>query len=93
MNKHRALSLILLTILVAGMGSQGISSEFEEYRKDQKKSMAEFTQGQEQAFGNFYKEQLKAFFADLDKYRDELSTLLTEKFQLVPAMWQAPDAA
>lgn len=40
-----------------------------------------------------FKEQLKAFFADLDKYRDELSTLLTEKFQLVPAIWQAPDAA
>lgn len=40
-----------------------------------------------------FKEQLKAFFADLDKYRDELSTLLTEKFQLVPAIWQAPDVA
>lgn len=63
MNRHKALSLILLMILVAGMGSQGISSEFEEYRKTQKKSMAEFTQGQEQAFGNFYKEQLKAFEA------------------------------
>jgi len=44
------------------------------------------------AFAEF-KEQLNAFFADLDKYRDELSTLLTEKFQLVPAVWQAPDVA
>jgi transposase len=40
-----------------------------------------------------FKEQLNAFFADLDKYRDELSTLLTEKFQLVPAIWQAPNVA
>ena len=40
-----------------------------------------------------FKEQLDEFFANLDKYRDELATLLTEKFELIPSVWQAPDAA
>jgi len=40
-----------------------------------------------------FKKQLDDFFANLDKYRDELTTLLTEKFELVPAVWQAPDVA
>jgi transposase len=38
-------------------------------------------------------EKVDAFFANLDQYRDELSTLLTEKFELIPSVWQAPDAA
>jgi transposase len=40
-----------------------------------------------------FKAQLNAFFANLDNYRDQLATLLTEKFELVPSVWQAPDAA
>jgi transposase len=40
-----------------------------------------------------FKAQLNAFFANLDKYRDELATLLAEKFELVPSVWQAPDVA
>ena len=40
-----------------------------------------------------FKTQLDDFFADLDKYRNELVTLLTEKFELVPSVWQAPDVA
>jgi len=40
-----------------------------------------------------FKKQLDKFFTSLDKYRNELSTLLTEKFELVPSVWRAPDAA
>jgi transposase len=40
-----------------------------------------------------FREQVDAFFANLDQYKDELSTLLTEKFELVPAVWQAPNVA
>ena len=40
-----------------------------------------------------FKKLLDDFFANLDKYRDELATLLTEKFELVPPVWQAPDVA
>lgn len=40
-----------------------------------------------------FKKQLDDFFANLDKYRDELATLLTEKFELLPAVWQTPDVA
>jgi transposase len=37
-----------------------------------------------------FKTQLDGFFASLDKYRNELATLLTENFELVPSVWQAP---
>lgn len=37
-----------------------------------------------------FKRQLDKFFASLDQYRDKLTTLLTEKFELVPSVWQAP---
>ncbi len=40
-----------------------------------------------------FRKQLDDFFANLDKYRDDLATLLTEKFELVPSVWQAPDVA
>lgn len=40
-----------------------------------------------------FKKQLDEFFADLSKYRDELVTLLTENFKLVPSVWQAPQTA
>lgn len=40
-----------------------------------------------------FKSQLDDFFAGLDKYRNELATLLTENFELVPSVWQAPDVA
>jgi len=40
-----------------------------------------------------FRAALDAFFADLDKYRNQLATLLTEKFELVPPVWQAPDVA
>jgi len=40
-----------------------------------------------------FKKKLDDFFADLDKYRDELATLLAEKFELIPSVWQAPDVA
>jgi len=40
-----------------------------------------------------FKEQLDKFFANLGKYHDDLATLLTERFELVPSTWQAPDAA
>jgi transposase len=40
-----------------------------------------------------FREQVDAFFANLDQYKDELSTLLTEEFELVPAVWQAPNVA
>jgi len=40
-----------------------------------------------------FKTQLDGFFAGLDEYRNELVTLLTEKFELVPSVWRAPDMA
>lgn len=40
-----------------------------------------------------FRKKLDGFFANLDKYRDDLSTLLTEKFELVPSVWQSPDVA
>ena len=41
------------------------------------------------AFAQF-RTELETFFADLDQYRSQLVTLLTEKFELIPAVWQAP---
>ena len=40
-----------------------------------------------------FKESVIAFFVGLDEYRDKLVTLLAEKFELVPSVWQAPDVA
>jgi transposase len=40
-----------------------------------------------------FKTQLDDFFAGLDEYRLELTTLLTEKFELLPSVWRAPDVA
>lgn len=40
-----------------------------------------------------FESQLDGFFARLDEYRNELSTLLTENFELLPSVWQAPDVA
>ena len=40
-----------------------------------------------------FKTQLDDFFASLDRYRNELATLLTENFELVPPAWQAPEVA
>jgi len=40
-----------------------------------------------------FKKKLDDFFAELDKYKDELSTLLTENFELIPSTWQAPVVA
>ena len=37
--------------------------------------------------------QLQDFFANLDQYRDELTTLLTENFELLPGGWQPPVCA
>lgn len=37
--------------------------------------------------------QLEAFFANLDQYRKELTTLLTENFELIPEGWQRPVCA
>jgi len=34
--------------------------------------------------------RLDTFFADLDQYRTELANLLTENFELVPSVWEAP---
>ena len=36
-----------------------------------------------------FRTQLDDFFANLDQYRSELATLLTEKFELVPSVWKA----
>ena len=38
-------------------------------------------------------QQLDHFFANLDQYRDKLASLLTEKFDLVPELWQTPSCA
>ena len=38
-----------------------------------------------------FKTQLDGFFAALDEYTSELATLLTEKFELLPSVWHAPD--
>jgi len=40
-----------------------------------------------------FKAQLDGFFANLDEYRNELATLLTENFELLPSVWQAPAVA
>ena len=40
-----------------------------------------------------FKESVNAFFVGLDAHRDKLETLLTEKFELVPSVWQAPGVA
>lgn len=40
-----------------------------------------------------FKTQLDDFFASLDEYRHELATLLTENFELLPSVWQAPAVA
>jgi len=40
-----------------------------------------------------FREVVDGFFANLDQYREELSTLLTEKFERIPAAWQAPQGA
>lgn len=37
--------------------------------------------------------QLQDFFANLDQYRKELTTLLTENFELLPEGWQSPVCA
>jgi len=37
--------------------------------------------------------QLGSFFADLDQYRDELVSLLTDNFELIPEGWQVPPSA
>lgn len=40
-----------------------------------------------------FKRQLDEFFANLDRYKGELVTLLTEKFELIPSVQQAPEVA
>lgn len=40
-----------------------------------------------------FRKQLDDFFANLDRYRAELETLLTERFELVPSSWKAPASA
>jgi transposase len=40
-----------------------------------------------------FRAALDTFFANLDQYHSELATLLTEKFELVPSVWQAPSSA
>ena len=40
-----------------------------------------------------FRTELETFFANLDQYRSQLVTLLTEKFELIPAVWQAPPMA
>ena len=40
-----------------------------------------------------FKAQLDDFFAGLGEYRNELATLLAEKFELIPSVWHAPDVA
>lgn len=40
-----------------------------------------------------FREKLDDFFANLDSYRDELASLLTENFELVPSVWQVPKIA
>jgi len=40
-----------------------------------------------------FKTQLDHFFASLDEYRNELATLLTENFELLPSVWQVPAVA
>jgi len=40
-----------------------------------------------------FRARLDAFFASLDQYRAELTSLLTENFELVPSQWQAPAVA
>jgi transposase len=45
-----------------------------------------------ETFANFCA-QLQDFFANLDQYRTELTTLLTENFELLPGGWQPPVCA
>lgn len=40
-----------------------------------------------------FRTQLDTFFANLDQYRAELASLLSENFELVPSVWQAPASA
>ncbi len=40
-----------------------------------------------------FREVVDSFFANLDQYREELSTLLTEKFERIPSAWQTPAVA
>ena len=40
-----------------------------------------------------FKAQLDDFFAGLGKHRNELATLLAEKFELIPSLWHAPNVA
>jgi transposase len=40
-----------------------------------------------------FRAQLDGFFAGLDEYRSELAALLTENFELLPSVWQAPALA
>jgi transposase len=40
-----------------------------------------------------FRAQLDGFFAGLDEYRNELAALLTENFELLPSVWQAPALA
>ena len=35
-------------------------------------------------------QQLEDFFTNIDQYRDQLASLLTENFELVPDGWQTP---
>jgi transposase len=40
-----------------------------------------------------FRSKLDAFFANLDQYRTELASLLIERFELIPAVWEAPASA
>ena len=40
-----------------------------------------------------FRTQLDTFFANLGQYRAELASLLSENFELVPSVWQAPASA
>jgi len=37
-----------------------------------------------------FSQQLEGFFTNIDQYRDQLASLLTENFELVPDGWQTP---
>jgi hypothetical protein len=40
-----------------------------------------------------FRAQLDDFFANLDQYRDQLASLLTTHFELVPEGWRMPVSA
>lgn len=40
-----------------------------------------------------FKQRVNDFFIGLDEYANELATLMTENFELIPAVWQAPAVA